>query len=146
VGVLLLMSAWSGCISGDQHYFLIAPPSRPAAAEKWWQEMVEKSDRTLLRVLADVSEVHKQNGTSAEYVWYFRGRTMAGWYIWEQRLPVPLPEAAVERIKLRLEREGFAEQSSQYEAPKYTLSQIGCSDEQAMNIWREAASKYGYQK
>src|SRR5262245_21588722 len=117
--VLLLVLAWSGCIGGDQHVIL-APPARPAAAEKWWQETVDTSAPSLLRVLADVSEVHKQNGTSAIYVWYIPGgRTMAGWYSSELRLPVPLPESAVERIKLRLAREGFDEQAPELERPTF---------------------------
>jgi hypothetical protein len=138
--------ALGGCF-GDQ-YVTDAPPGSAKEAEKWWSERVESLDIDFLAVLTEASAIHKRNGTTATFVWFFRGRTMVGWYHYDLRLPLPLSDAALAKAKARLV--GWAAQGKQ---PGYRGSGElfwrweggrGCSDQRAADIWQEAEKRCGW--
>jgi hypothetical protein len=146
VAVLICVLVMVGC-AGDQ-YVTDAPPRSAAEAEKWWAETLDRLDPDLLAVLCAASEAHRQNGTTATYIKsMFVGRTMAGWYHRELRLPLPLSEAATAKAKARL-----AGWKSTGDQPSYRSEGAwwrweggkGCSDEQAEEIGREAEKKCGW--
>jgi hypothetical protein len=118
------------------------PPASSKDYQKWWDEVTDHSGLDFLRVLCEVSEVHRNQGTTATYYTHFQGRTMVGWYYYQARYPVPLPERAVERIKTRLGQEKIETQSFDHEWQPLAEGGRGCSPQQAEIIWRQAKQKF----
>jgi hypothetical protein len=150
VAVLISALAIVGC-AGDQ-YVTDAPPRSAQEADKWWAETLDRFEPDFLAVLCVASEAHRQNGTTATCIESFSGRTMAGWYHRDLRLPLPLPDTALARAKARLV--GWAATGDQPSYDRLPPWQTrwhweggkGCSDQKAEEIWQEAEKKSGWRR
>ena len=132
----------SGCT--DNQYVMIEPPSSPKEAEIWWTGIVDHFDPNFLAVLCAVSDVHKENGTSATYVRSITQRNLAGTYHSEGRLPLPLSDEIREKARVVVENWAFDKPSGTGSSEWHWEAGKGCSVERAEEIWREAEKKLGW--
>lgn len=149
-----------GC-AGDQYIIDVvdAPSEKDAgAAVKWWEEKIDRGSPEFLAVLSDVSEIHKQHGTTASYIDFFEGHTglrrplgaPPPVYYYKTCFRVPLPEAAQARIKARLAKNPpFAKQApDSVTKPRWPFlvghGGEGCSDDEAQEIWDRVLEQHGW--
>jgi hypothetical protein len=120
-----------------------APPRGPAAADEWWTQTIDRLPLNFLAVYAAASEVHLKNATTVTYVdWYDYPGTL-GVVQHELRLPSPPPEAAMARIRERLQGFKPAEAAPERRNDRVIAAEEcqGCSYPQAMDVWHEADQK-----
>jgi len=135
-----------GC-PGFNHYRYDLPPAAAKDAEKWWADKVDTLDLDFLATLCAASDIHRQLGTTADYVFFFVGRTMAASYYHDWELPLPIPKTAEERAKIRLANWKPSGDEPAYRSrfrDWFWRGGKGCSSEKAEEIWREAEKKFGW--
>jgi hypothetical protein len=143
--------AFGGC-PGFNHYEHDQPPPTAKEAEKWWTDKFDSLDLDFLAALCAASDIHKRHGTTATYAAYSMGRTMAGMYFSESRLPLPLPESAAASAKARLAVVQGLGWKPTGDQPSYRAAYRswrweggnGCSAKKAEEIWREAENRFGW--
>jgi hypothetical protein len=144
-----LLTAGCALWSQDIYHDVSQPPSGPAAAvEQWWDGYV-CGNPTFLAVLLEASETHRRNGSSATYEHSFTGCTMAARHHCCTRLPLPMPAAVAEKARQRLGGINLQELDAGWQIDSFGKSpvdMVGCSKEEAVAIWHNAARKYGYRE
>src|SRR5947209_14351724 len=123
-----------------------APPRGDGAdAARWWQETVDGLPLNFLAVYAEASAVHLKKGTAATYVDWHQSPATADLCQYELRLPSPPPEAALARIKDRLQSFKPAKEA---DAADHRQDHViaaedmqGCSYHHAMEVWHAAQKK-----
>ena len=122
-----------------------APPTGGADADRWWRETVDALPPNFLAVYAEASAVHLKKGTAATYIDWYRTPATTDFAQYELRLSSPPPEAALARIKERLQSFKPAKEADAADRRQDRVIAAedlqGCSYHQAMDVWHAAEKK-----
>jgi hypothetical protein len=139
IAVLALTCGGCYLLAKDAYSETGPPEDSPAKAALWWDNYVAKNENLdFLAALLEASDTHQRNGTAATYQSYFVGVTMMDRYHFEWHYPLPMPDHAAAALRERLSGHRPEKAYAGY-PPFWVRDTKGCTKEQALAIWENAA-------